>query len=75
MSADEFLGTPSYAGEEFPRTERECEQCGGTFFILDSTLQSQPCRFCSQDCLYEWMSEQLSVRDRPENPYSGNGGQ
>lgn len=70
-AADEFLGTPSYAGEDFPRVERECDECGATFLVLDSTLQREPCRFCSQDCLYDWMSESLYEGERPEKAYRG----
>jgi len=70
--AEEFLGTPSYAGEEFPRTDRECEQCGVVFFVLNTTLQREPCRFCSQDCLYDWMSSELYEGECPDNPYRGD---
>ena len=69
--ADEFLGTPSYAGEEFPRVECECEQCGTAFTVLKSTLKREPCRFCSRDCLYEWMSAELYEGECPENVYRG----
>ncbi|MDS0281167.1 HNH endonuclease [Haloarcula onubensis] len=70
-NADEFLGTPSYANRDFPRTERECERCEVAFSVLDSTLQRDPCRFCSQECLYDWMSNELYEGTRPENAYRG----
>jgi hypothetical protein len=74
-AADEFLGTPSYAGEEFPRTERECEHCGEVFTVLNTTLRREPCRFCSQECLYNWMSNELYDGARHETHTEASGGQ
>ena len=67
--ADEFLGTPSYADENFPRTERECEYCDVTFSVLDTTLEREPCRFCSQECLHKWMSNELYEGEQSANAY------
>jgi len=70
-SANEFLGTPSYAGEEFPRVETTCEHCGEAYTVLQTRFEQTPCRFCSHECLCAWMSESMYEGERPPNVYNG----
>jgi len=69
--ADAFLGTPSYAGKDIPRVDTECEQCGEMFTVL-TQYDRYPCRFCSHDCLCDWMSDEMYEGERPPNVYNGD---
>ena len=71
-SADEFLGTPSYANKDIPRVDTQCEHCGETFTVLETRFKETPCRFCSHECLCDWMSELMYEGDRPPNVYNGD---
>ncbi|GGL61787.1 HNH endonuclease [Halocalculus aciditolerans] len=69
-AADEFLGTPSYEINEAPRITRECDYCEAELVVLQSERDRGQGRFCSCDCLYSWMSEELGPGVDP-NVYSG----
>lgn len=56
-ATDEFLGTPYAEVHDIERTERECEHCGADMSVLVSERKRGNGRFCSQDCLAAWMSE------------------
>lgn len=56
-SADEFLGTPYAETIEVERVDRACDNCGEGMTVLRSTRRQGYGRFCSNDCLYSWMSE------------------
>ena len=67
--AEEFLGTPSYETRDVKRVDRECEQCSERFSVLATTLQREPCRFCSHRCLCNWMSKEGEL---PSTVYNGD---
>jgi len=70
--ADEFLGTPSFEFRDVRRIDTRCEYCGESFSVLLSTFKRRPCRFCSQECLYNWMSDDLFQGHRQPNAYNGD---
>lgn len=61
--ADEFLGDHYAEVHDIERVERECEYCGNYFEILASERKRGAGRFCSQDCLADWMSDNRSGED------------
>lgn len=67
-NADEFLGTPYYEVHDIERVKRVCEVCGRIRTVLDSKAKREPVRFCSQNCLRIWLSEQWGDTN---NPYKG----
>lgn len=56
-SADEFLGDAYVKDAE--RVEKTCEQCGCSMNVLQSRLDKGNGRFCSQDCVGDWLSENV----------------
>lgn len=75
--ADEFLGTPYREVHDIERVRRSCEHCGKEFRILKSDLAVRAGRFCSHDCLCDWMSENQTGENhhqwRPgETNYTGD---
>jgi len=61
--ADEFLGDHYAEVHDIERVERECEYCGEEMMVLVSERKYGHGRFCSLDCLSEWMSETRSGND------------
>jgi hypothetical protein len=59
--SDEFLGD-SYT-KDAERVEKECDQCGGTMDVLQSKLDRGDGRFCSRNCLGDWLSENVVGED------------
>ncbi|PSQ56992.1 HNH endonuclease [Halobacteriales archaeon SW_7_71_33] len=55
--ADEFLGTPYAEGVDVKRETKECDYCGERREVLRSEIKQGHGRFCSRECLSEWMSE------------------
>lgn len=62
--SDEFLGDASWEVNDIERVDRDCEQCGKEFEILQSDLDYHESqnhavgRFCSRECHSEWMSHE-----------------
>lgn len=74
---DEFLGNPYAAVVDFERIERECDYCGVEIHVLASEWNYGQGRFCSRDCLHEWMSinwkgENLHQWLGEDRTYNGN---
>jgi len=56
-AAEDFLGTP-YAETVDPETvTRSCDNCGEQITVLQCNRQYGHGRFCSEECLWDWMSE------------------
>lgn len=55
--ADEFLGTPYHEVHDIERLQRECDYCETEFTMLKSNAVFGAGRFCSRECLSNWMSE------------------
>jgi len=55
--SDEFLGD-SFT-KEAKKVTKECDQCGKTMNVLQSKLDRGHGRFCSRDCLGDWLSENV----------------
>jgi 5-methylcytosine-specific restriction endonuclease McrA len=56
-AADEFLGTSFADVVDAERIEKRCEFCEDDFELLASDHRRGAGRFCSRDCLANWMSE------------------
>lgn len=56
-ATDEFLGTPYHEVHDIERVHRTCDCRDAEFTVLKSDLAVRTGRFCSHDCLCEWMSE------------------
>ncbi len=63
-----FLGTPYYEYHEIKRVKKVCEQCGRISTVLESKAKREPVRFCGQNCLRIWLSNQWQ---NAENEYNG----
>jgi len=55
--ADEFLGTPYAEVADAERQTKRCGYCGTEQEVLQSEIERGHGRFCSRECLSEWMSE------------------
>ncbi|MCU4750641.1 HNH endonuclease [Halobacteria archaeon AArc-curdl1] len=60
---DEFLGIPYREVHSIKRLDRECEFCDAEMTVLRSAVKKGQGRFCSQECLAEWMSDQWGGSD------------
>lgn len=56
--SDEFLGD-SYT-KDAERVDKDCEQCDESMTVLQSRLDRGNGRFCSQECLGDWLSENVT---------------
>lgn len=54
--SNDFLGTPYAELLDVDHVTRACECCGEALQLLPSTVRQGYGRFCSNECLYEWMS-------------------
>lgn len=75
--ADEFLGTPYAEVVEAERQTKRCDYCGTEQEVLQSEIERGHGRFCSRECLSEWMSENWTGEDHHrwkggETRYLGN---
>lgn len=55
--ADEFLGTPYAETVDADRVTRNCDYCSTEITVLECNRRYGMGRFCSRECLSEWMSE------------------
>ncbi len=55
--SDDFLGTPYADLLDVDRIARTCEYCEQEMHVLPSTVRQGHGRFCSNECLYAWLSE------------------
>jgi len=55
--SDDFLGTPYADFLDVDRISRSCDCCGEEMCLLPSTVRQGHGRFCSNACLYAWLSE------------------
>lgn len=51
--------------DRYERRTVECEQCGESVALLPSRLDRDRGRFCSPECLYEWMARNMTGADHP----------
>ncbi len=65
-AADDFLGTPYADTIEVETIERTCDHCGADMEVLASERQYGNGRFCCQECLWSWMSENRRGSDHPQ---------
>lgn len=61
--ADEFLGEHYAEVHDIERIERACDYCECEMVVLASERQYGAGRFCSRECLADWMSENRSGKD------------
>lgn len=61
--ADEFLGDHYVEVHDIARLQRECDFCGIDISVLVSERESGAGRFCSRECLSNWMSENRRGKD------------
>lgn len=64
----EFLGVPYYEYHDIEYVKKVCETCGRIITTLKSRARREPVRFCSQNCLCTWLSNQW---DGSANVYNG----
>lgn len=70
--ADEFLGKPYAEVVDVERIHRECDHCGKSMEVLASERKYGAGRFCSRDCLSNWMSE--NRRGKNHHNWDNGGG-
>jgi 5-methylcytosine-specific restriction endonuclease McrA len=61
--ADEFLGDHYAEVHDIDRIERTCDYCETEMTVLASERKYGIGRFCSRECLSEWMSENRSGKN------------
>lgn len=61
--SEEFLGDHYAEVHEIDRINRECDYCGVEMTVLASERDYGHGRFCSRDCLSNWMSENRRGKD------------
>lgn len=64
VSAEEFLGTPSFEIRDIERLTRTCDFCDEEMQVLHSERERGHGRFCSRECLNGWLSK---VRRGPKH--------